>query len=117
LEITVSNPTKEEIEDLALRLEIDYREHRYQNCQRAASMLRRLLPAPEAHAQLLADGIRQVSEQMVTIAKMATALETISKMQHDPDPWVCGDRFEVCREIATNALGCALPQLPSGGKS
>lgn len=36
-----SRPSAEEIEDLALRLEIDYREHRYQNCQRAASMLRR----------------------------------------------------------------------------
>ena len=35
-------PSDTEIEDLALRLEIDYREHRYQNCQRAASMLRRL---------------------------------------------------------------------------
>lgn len=32
-------PTNEEIEVLALNLEIDYRLHRYQNCQRAASML------------------------------------------------------------------------------
>lgn len=36
-----NKPSDEEIEDLALRLEIDYRQHRYQNCQRAASMLRR----------------------------------------------------------------------------
>lgn len=42
---TTHRPSEEEIEDLALRLEIDYREHRYQNCQRAASMLRRLVPS------------------------------------------------------------------------
>jgi hypothetical protein len=82
-------PTNEEIEDLALRLEIDYREHRYQNCQRAASMLRRLMQ-PEGGA---------ITVPVATLKKWRELLTSSRVITYEDDEDNNYDVINVCDDL------------------
>ena len=96
---TTLRPSEEEVEDLALRLEIDYREHRYQNCQRAASMLRRLVPSAELASSTETDN---------DIQPDAPGWELVESARKNARYWESAARNEPERESALMHLHQAM---------